>query len=146
MNNDLSIKEDTYSPSRSDDGTYIDKLPLNQKAFAGKYPGGVICPCKGYQTTSRSKLKAHTRCNTHKVWLEDLAIEYKEPIKKIKDLEELTKQQQKIIATQGNKIENLKVENAGVKYLEKKIKKLEKEIRKLKRKKKNKKYETIIAV
>ena len=35
MNNDLSIKEDIYSPSRSDDGTYVDKLPPNQKAFAG---------------------------------------------------------------------------------------------------------------
>ena len=146
MNNDLSIKEDIYSPSRSDDGTYVDKLPPNQKAFAGKYPGGVMCPCKGYHTTSRSKFKAHTRCNTHKVWLEDCAIEYKEPIKKIKDLEEIAKQQQKIIADYSNKIENLKVENAGVKYLEKKIKKLEKEIRKVKRKKKSKKYETIISV
>ena len=80
------------------------------------------------------------------MWLEDLSIEYKEPIKKIKDLEEIAKQQQKIIADYSNKIENLKVENAGVKYLEKKIRKLEKEIRKVKRKKKSKKYETIISV
>ena len=105
MNNDLSIKEDTYSPRINNDGTYFDKLPPNQKAFTGKYPGGVKCPCKGYQTTSRSKFKSHTICKTHKMWLEELAIKYKEPIKKIKDLEEIAKQQQKIIVNYSNIIE-----------------------------------------
>jgi len=40
------------------------------------------------------------------MWLEELAIKYKEPIKKIKDLEEIDKQQQKIIVNYSNIIEN----------------------------------------
>jgi len=69
---DLIVEPDTYSPSISEQGNYIDKLP---PASAITKKGGIRCPCgsrKDKVYESYAVFSTHVKSKCHQRWLIDL--------------------------------------------------------------------------
>ena len=67
---ELTVESDTYAPTLSDTGKYVDCMPRFGANISGYY-----CPCGARKEkiyTSASIMSAHMKTKTHQKWIEIL--------------------------------------------------------------------------
>ena len=101
----LITDSDDYSPSITDDGTYVDQVP----SFHGR-PQGFRCPCSNKSYTTRVLLAAHIRTVTHKRWIEGLNANRTNHFADLEKERQLVKEQKLIIAQMQREIARLEHE------------------------------------
>jgi len=89
----LVTEPDTYSPSISDDGKYIDMIPT----FSGRTQG-MRCPCNNHSFTARQAFVTHTKTAIHKRWLETHNANRLNYLQELEQARQLIQQQRIIIA------------------------------------------------
>ena len=90
---ELVTESDTYSPSISNDGTYIDQIPSSSH-----FTQGIRCPCTQNCFASRPSFVSHTKTQSHKRWLESLNANRSNHLTELEQSRKLVRQQQLIIA------------------------------------------------
>lgn len=107
----LITDSDDYSPSITDDGTYVDQMP----SFHDK-PQGFRCPCSNKCYTTRVLLASHIRTVTHKRWVESLNANRTNHFADLEKERQLVKEQKIIIAQMQREI--TKLEHEKRKFIE----------------------------
>lgn len=92
-NSDLVTEPDTYSPSISEDGKYIDVVP----PFSG-HTQGMKCPCNSRFFNTRQAFITHTKTIIHKRWLETHNANRLNYLQELEQAKQLIQQQRIIIA------------------------------------------------
>ena len=90
---ELVTESDTYGPSMSNDGTYIDQIPSS-----AHFTQGLRCPCTQNCYASRPSFVTHVKTNSHKRWLESLNANRANHLTELEQSRKLVRQQQLIIA------------------------------------------------
>lgn len=102
---DIALTPDTYAPGISDDGVYIDVIPMSFQE------GGVKCACLDRYYTTRDKFAQHIKCKRHEMWMKQLNLEKNNYFKKCIELEQTVKQQRLLIAQLEKKQYTMRVDN-----------------------------------
>lgn len=93
---ELTTEPDTYSPTLSDNGKYIDCMPRFNNNSTGYY-----CPCGARKEkiyTSASSMNTHLKTKTHQKWIELLNLNRANHFVENIKLQEIVASQRLIIA------------------------------------------------